>query len=77
MHLSTAVKTPTIALFGASNVNQWAPPWDKHAIIARRECKFIGKLSSREWDAYPNHARENLEAITPDIVMETVEKHTW
>ena len=75
MHLSTAVKTPTIALFGASNLIQWAPPWEKHAVIARKACEFMKTLSSKEWDAHPDRARENLEAITPDIVMATVEKH--
>ena len=75
MHLSTAVKTPTIALFGASNLIQWAPPWEKHAVIARKACDLMKTLSSKEWDAHPDRARENLEAITPDIVMATVEKH--
>ena len=77
MHLSTAVKTPTVALFGASNLIQWSPPWDKHAVVAREECKFMKTLSSREWDAYPDRARENLEAITPDTVMAAVEELTW
>ncbi len=74
MHLSTAVKTPTIALFGASNLIQWAPPWEKHAVIARKDCEFMKTLSSKEWDAHPDRARENLKAITPDTVMTTVEK---
>ena len=74
MHLSTAVKTPTIALFGASNLIQWAPPWEKHAVIARKECPLMETLSSKEWDAHPDRARENLEAITPNTVMTTVEK---
>lgn len=77
MHLSTAVKTPTVALFGASNLIQWAPPWDRHAVVARKECPFMKTLSSREWDAYPDRARENLEAITPDTVMAAVEELTW
>ena len=34
MHMSTAVKTPTIALFGASNPRQWGPNWHPHTIIA-------------------------------------------
>ncbi len=77
MHLSTAVKTPTVALFGASNLIQWAPPWDKHAVIARKECPFLKTFSSKEWDAHPDRARENLAAITPDAVMATVEKLAW
>ena len=77
MHLSTAVKTPTVALFGASNLIQWAPPWDGHAVVARKECSFMKTLSSKEWDAYPDRARENLEAITPDTVMAAVEGLTW
>jgi ADP-heptose:LPS heptosyltransferase len=77
MHLSTAVKTPTVALFGASNLIQWAPPWDRHAVVARKECSFMKTLSSKEWDAHPDRARENLEAITPDAVMATVEKLAW
>ena len=77
MHLSTAVKTPTVALFGASNVIQWAPPWDRHVVVARKDCSFMKTLSSREWDAYPDRARENLEAITPDTVMAAVEELTW
>lgn len=74
MHLSTAVKTPTVALFGASNLIQWAPPWEKHAVIARKECTLMKTLSSKAWDAHPDRARENLEAITPNTVMATVEK---
>ncbi len=77
MHLSTAVKTPTIALFGGSNLIQWAPPWNRHAVMARTECSLMKTLSSKEWDAYPDRARENLEAITPDAVMATVEKLAW
>ena len=77
MHLSTAVKTPTIALFGASNLTQWAPPWEKHAVIARKDCPLMKTLSSKEWDAHADRARENLKAITPDTVMTTVEKLTW
>ncbi len=77
MHLSTAVKTPTVALFGASNLIQWAPPWDRHAVVARKGCSFMKTLSSKEWDAHPDRARENLEVITPDAVMTTVEKLAW
>ena len=77
MHLSTAVKTPTVALFGASNLTQWAPPWDKHAVVARKDCPFLKTLSSKAWDAHPDRARENFAAITPDAVMATVEKLAW
>lgn len=77
MHLSTAVRTPTIALFGASNLIQWAPPWDRHAVVARKECSFMKTLSSKEWDAHQDRARENLEAITPDAVMATTEELAW
>ena len=77
MHLSTAVKTPTIALFGASNLIQWSPPWNRHAVIARKACPLMKTLSSKEWDAYPDRARENLDTITPDTVMATVEKLAW
>ena len=77
MHLSTAVKTPTVALFGASNLIQWSPPWDRHTVVAREECPFMKTLSSREWDAYPDRALENLEAITPDTVMAAVEELVW
>ncbi len=77
MHLSTAVKTPTVALFGASNLIHWAPPWDKHAVVARTTCPFMKTLSSKEWDTHTDRARENLEAITPDKVMATVEKLQW
>ena len=41
MHMSTAVKTPTIALFGASNPRQWGPHWQPHTIIARESMKEI------------------------------------
>lgn len=77
MHLSTAVKTPTIAVFGASNLIQWAPPWDKHAVVAREACPLMKTLSSKEWDTHTDRARENFEAITPDTVMATVEKLAW
>ena len=77
MHLSTAVKTPTVALFGASNLIQWAPPWDEHAVVARKDCPFLKTLSSKEWDVHPDRARENFAAITPDAVMAAVEKLAW
>ena len=77
MHLSAAVKTPTVALFGASNLIQWSPPWDKHAVVARKDCSFMRTLSSKEWDTHTDRARENFEAITPDDVMATVEKLSW
>ena len=77
MHLSTAVQTPTIALFGGSNLIQWAPPWDKHAVVAREACELMKTLSSKQWDGHLERARENLEAITPDRVMETVAELTW
>ncbi len=77
MHLSTAVKTPTVALFGASNLIQWAPPWDKHAVLASETCPLMKTLSSKEWDTHTDQARENLAAITPDAVMATVEKLAW
>ena len=41
MHLSTAVKTPTVALFGASNPLQWGPIWPQHKVIARRSLEDI------------------------------------
>ena len=41
MHMSTAVKTPTIALFGASNPRQWGPHWEPHTIIARKSMEEI------------------------------------
>ncbi len=41
MHLSTAVKTPTIALFGASNPLQWGPIWPQHTVIARKSLENI------------------------------------
>lgn len=77
MHLSTAVKTPTIALFGASNLIQWAPPWEGHAVVARKGCPFLRTLSSKEWDAHAQRGRENLAEIRPDAVMATVEKLKW
>lgn len=41
MHMSTAVKTPTIALFGASKPQQWGPHWQPHTIIARKSMEDI------------------------------------
>ena len=41
MHMSTAVKTPTIALFGASNPRQWGPYWQPHTVIARETMEKI------------------------------------
>lgn len=41
MHLSTAVKTTTLALFGASNPVQWAPIWPQHTVIARNSMDEI------------------------------------
>ncbi len=42
MHISTALKTPTIGLFGASNPRQWGPNWHPHTIIARDSMEEIG-----------------------------------
>lgn len=41
MHMSTAVKTPTIALFGASDPSRWGPIWHQHTIIARNSMEEI------------------------------------
>jgi ADP-heptose:LPS heptosyltransferase len=41
MHMSTAVKTPTIALFGSSNPARWGPLWHHHTIIARESMDEI------------------------------------
>ena len=41
MHMSTAVKTPTIALFGSSNPSRWGPFWHGHTIIARNSMDEI------------------------------------
>ena len=41
MHLSTALKTTTIALFGASNPVQWAPIWPQHTVISRNNMEEI------------------------------------
>ncbi len=41
MHLSTALKTTTIALFGASNPFQWAPIWPQHKVIARKSLEQV------------------------------------
>ncbi len=41
MHIGTAVKTPTIALFGASNPLQWGPIWPQHTVIARKSMEDI------------------------------------
>ena len=41
MHLSTALKTRTVALFGASNPIQWAPIWPQHKVIARNSMAEI------------------------------------
>ena len=54
MHMSTAVKTPTIALFGASNPRQWGPHWQPHTIIARKSMDDIT-------------ATDVLEAADPSI----------
>lgn len=77
MHLSTAVKTPTLALFGASNPLQWGPPWEKHRIIAREGCPLMRTLSPEAWDGHADAARRNLAAITPDAVMAAVEEMKW
>lgn len=77
MHLSTAVKTPTIALFGGSNPTQWGPKWDKHTVIARQECELMQTLSPREWDDYADVAQQNLNSISPEMVFAASEKMEW
>lgn len=77
MHLSTAVKTPTIALFGGSNPTQWGPNWDNHTIIARQECELMHILSPKEWDDYADVAQQNLKSITPEMVLTATERMEW
>ena len=77
MHLSIAVKTPTIALFGGSNPTQWGPKWNNHTIIAVQDCEMMQTLSPKEWDDYADVARNNLEAITPKMVFTASEKMRW
>lgn len=77
MHLSTAVKTPTIALFGGSNPTQWGPKWDKHTIIARQSCELMQTLSPKEWDDYADVAQQNLKSITPEMVLAATERMEW
>ena len=77
MHLSTAVKTPTIALFGGSNPTQWGPKWDKHIILARQDCELMQTLSPKEWDDYADVAQQNLKSITPEMVLAATERMEW
>ncbi|MDE0317169.1 MAG: glycosyltransferase family 9 protein [Candidatus Poribacteria bacterium] len=77
MHLSTAVKTPTIALFGGSNPTQWGPMWDRHTVIAREGCELMKTLSPKEWDEHADVARQNLNAIKPEMVFGATEKMKW
>lgn len=77
MHLSTAVKTPTIALFGGSNPMQWGPPWNKHTIIARQGCEYMKTLSPKEWDEHADVAHQNLKTIKPEMVFAAAEKMRW
>ena len=77
MHLSTAVKTPTIALFGGSSPTQWGPPWDTHTVIARQDCEYMKKLSPKEWDDHADVAYQNLNAIKPNTVFDATEKMKW
>ena len=77
MHLSTAVKTPTIALFGGSNPTQWGPKWDKHTILAQQGCELMQTLSPKEWDDYANVAQQNLKSITPEMVLAATERMEW
>ncbi|MCY4404082.1 MAG: glycosyltransferase family 9 protein [Candidatus Poribacteria bacterium] len=77
MHLSTAVETPTIALFGGSNPTQWGPPWEKHTVIARQGCELMPTLSPKEWDDHANVAKDNMNAIKPEMVLDAMEKMKW
>lgn len=77
MHLSTAVKTPTIALFGGSNPDQWGPPWQKHTVIAKQGCEYMNTLTPKEWDEYADVAYNNLESIKPELVFSATEKMEW
>ncbi len=61
MHMSTAVNTPTIALFGASNPNQWGPHWQPHTIIARESMEKItveDVLGAADLSISPSHLKE-------------------
>ncbi len=77
MHLSIAVKTPTIALFGGSNPTQWGPMWDRHTVIASEGCKLMKTLSPKEWDEHADVAHQNLNAIKPEMVFAATEKMKW
>ena len=60
MHLSTAVKTPTIALFGASNSSQWGPIWPPHTVIARKSLEAI--TVEEVFEAAAQHFRDDKPA---------------
>lgn len=77
MHLSIAVKTPTIALFGGSNPMQWGPISDRHTVIAREGCKLMQTLSPKEWDEHADVAYQNLNAIKPEMVFAATENMKW
>ena len=61
MHMSTAVKTPTIALFGASNPRQWGPYWQPHTVIASKSMEDItveDVLAAADLSIFGSHLNE-------------------
>lgn len=77
MHLSIAVKTPTVALFGGSNPKQWGPMQGKHVIIAKSSCRYMDTLTPTEWDEHAEIAQKNLNGIKPEMVFAATEKMKW
>jgi heptosyltransferase-2 len=67
MHLAAAVGTPVVALYGVTNPGQTGPLGERCRILQHSETR------RRDVARDSRHAREALEAIRPDEVMEALE----
>ncbi len=70
MHIAAAVKTPVIALFGATDENVWGPYGKGHIVITKNlPCKPCKKGMCQDIQL-----RECMTAIKPDDAKEAVSK---
>ncbi len=73
LHIAAAVGTPTVALFGLTDPNIWAP-WDKQHHIIERACPCRPNGHKRECDQGDNHCMRKISvdevfsAVTASLV---------
>lgn len=72
MHIAAAVKTPTVALFGPTGVENWAP-WRIPSTVLQKPCP-CKEARAEKCDWRKDIVRACLEAITVEEVLNAVRK---